>query len=502
MKKAATLLALFLGIVLFVPGQTPEPIDLILALDTSASMSGSYREVNEYISGPFLKEFLRIGDTFHLISFSGAPRLEISRRIEGIGDVEALIGRLFLLLPLDPYTDIAGALDYTERYVVRIPSSRPKQVVFLTDGEQNPAPSAAPEDSGALEVLVDETAARLRRNGTDFHWVTFPVTGSGPSSGRRPAPSRTAPPPAAVQPRVPPEPVITSPEPPDVPSEPAASPEPPAAPPEPEAAPPEPADVPSEPPVPPPEPEAAPPEPPAAPLEFPSAPPEPAVVTSQPPIERASVSGGFNYIPLLIGVGLALILILGLLIFFKARKLNASPNRAVAYAAGRNTDIPADYAADRPNEKTAPAAAFPVIPAEKDDEKPVSKGSVWLSLVVDDQNTNIGRRNIHSLKAGDVYTIGGGKLDDYLIFLVPVPAHIGEVRFDGKQCTFVPKKPQCFPEIGSQPVPDCIGKTIRVVSDKRYEITFHLERYEDPLDSLNNLLHTAALPPKPPKREK
>jgi hypothetical protein len=48
-------------------GQSPK--DLILLLDTSASMSGSYQQVNEYLSGTFLREYLNMGDTFHFIPF-------------------------------------------------------------------------------------------------------------------------------------------------------------------------------------------------------------------------------------------------------------------------------------------------------------------------------------------------------------------------------------------------------------------------------------------------
>jgi hypothetical protein len=436
MKKVVVPLLLFFGIVFFVSGQTAEPIDLILVLDTSSSMSGSYREAADYISGPFLKEFLKIGDTFHLISFSGSPRLEISRRIEGAGDVETILGRLFLMLPLEPYSDIAGALAYTERYVLRIPSSRPKKVVFVTDGEQNPEPGTSPAvpDSGTPETLAGETAARLRRNGTDFHWVSFPPAGTA-------------------------------------------------------------------------SPQAEPPQPPAAeqqPEELPL--PEPPVQMERRP---------FNYTFLFICLGLIFLLILGLIIFFVIRKFRDSPGKIPAYGAedsgeeqklsteeARDTGSPAGYPAGRQHVKILPAAA-PLLRKkdEKDGEDAAAQGTVLVTLVVDDQNTNIGRRNIHSLKAGDVYTIGGGKLDDYFIFLAPVPAHIGEIHFDGSQCTFVPKKPEYFPETGSRPLPDCIGKIIRVVSDKGYELTFHLERYEDPLDALNRLLNSVSLPPKAPYKE-
>jgi hypothetical protein len=322
------------------------------------------------------------------------------------------------MLPLDPYTDIAGALDYTEGYAARLPSARPKKVVFVTDGDQNPAPgTAAAMDAGALETRINETAARLRRNGTDFHLITFPrPVQPAPSAAEPPPPEPPGPPPAAR------EQPDTLPEPPDVQRE-------------------------------------------------------------EPPDDRVSASRGFSYIPLFAGLGAAALLISGLIIFLMTRKLKASPNRTMAYAAGRQ------------KEETPPVTAVPVI---RDKEESLYNGSLLLALVVDDQNTGIGRRNVHSLKAGDVYTVGGGKSDDYLIFLVPVPAHIGEIHFNGGQCTFVPKKPEYFPETGSRPIPGCIGKIIRVISDKGYELTFHFERYEDPLDSLNRLLNSVPLPPKAP----
>jgi len=116
-----------------------------------------------------------------------------------------------------------------------------------------------------------------------------------------------------------------------------------------------------------------------------------------------------------------------------------------------------------------------------------------LSLYVADQNTAIGKRNIHILKEGYRYTIGGGN-SDFLIFLVPVPPHIAELLFDGKQCTLYIIQPKFFPDIDSSQVPNCIGKTIRVISDRQYELHIRLERYEDPLIALNKLLNSIMVP--------
>jgi hypothetical protein len=110
-----------------------------------------------------------------------------------------------------------------------------------------------------------------------------------------------------------------------------------------------------------------------------------------------------------------------------------------------------------------------------------------LSLFVEDQNTAIGRRNIHLLKQGYSLSIGGGK-SDFLIFLVPLPPAIAEIRYNGRSCDLIPRKPQYFPDLGSSELANCIGETVRVVSDKRYELRFRFELYEDPLQALNRLL--------------
>ena len=120
-------------------------------------------------------------------------------------------------------------------------------------------------------------------------------------------------------------------------------------------------------------------------------------------------------------------------------------------------------------------------------------GPLMLNLFVEDQNTAIGRRNIHSVKSGYTFSIGGGK-SDFLIFLVPIPPHIADVNYDGRNCTFIPRNPKYFPDIGSQQVPNCIGKTIRVISDKNYELHIRIEKYEDPLIALNKMLNSILVP--------
>lgn len=224
-------------------------------------------------------------------------------------------------------------------------------------------------------------------------------------------------------------------------------------------------------------------------------------------------------------LGILALLILGLLIFLLARRLHQSPSRAMARA-GRDgsRDRKITARADTPDRmqgagsvkgpppvkepsqrvSKSPAtrqAAEPLPPRRgtpyTDTGRPVRKleyGSPFmLKLFVADQNTLIGKRNTHLVKPGFSYTVGG-RNSDFLIFLVPVPYRIGDLKYETSGCTFYPRKPHYFPDIGNNPVHDCIGKTIRVVSDKGYELFIRLEQYEDPLLELNRLMLSIKIP--------
>jgi len=496
------------------------PMDLIVLLDTSASMSASYRETSDYLIGPFLKEFLRIGDTFHLISFSAAPRLEISRLIEGQGDVETIIARMLLMYPLDPESNLSGALSFAESFTSSLPS-RSKKVILISDG-----------DAANTQSLVDGSTSRFRGLGSDFQYIKVPVTGNGPGSGRA-APAQTASSQGSqttqtaqqgsqtaqgsaqgttqgaqtaqsTQQNETAQTTQTAQGAQTSPSQSAQTTE------------------------------SAQPESssqgtqgatqagssqaqtsagPAATQESSGAsgpaqiqPQSPAQGTGQTQTAQASSSGiaiGNIPTPLIIALALLLLLILILIIIFASRRLHKSPNRVISKAASPASSASSETKASQYTEtrKTEQVLGYPPtqmrpLPKDKvyDENTLPSDGSpLMLNLFVLDQNTAIGKRNIHSLKPGYSFTVGGGN-SDFLIFLVPVPPNIAEVRLDGRNCTFTPRKPQYFPDIGSQSVSNCIGKTFRVISDKKYELHIRLERYEDPLHALNKMLRSIKVP--------
>lgn len=116
-----------------------------------------------------------------------------------------------------------------------------------------------------------------------------------------------------------------------------------------------------------------------------------------------------------------------------------------------------------------------------------ANSSIMLELFVYNQNRAIGRRNVHMLKAGSRQSIGGGR-SSFLVFLVPFPHAVAEVRYDGVSCDLAILKPAYFPYETKSVITDCLNKDFTIVSDKEYEVTFLLREFEDPVKKLNRLL--------------
>ena len=126
-------------------------MDIIVVYDAGIESAADFERTRAYLSGGFLKEFLRTGDTFHLISFTETPRIELSRRVEGPGDYRTIIGRLFLLYPLARSSSLENALRYTEQFVADLPPARLKKVVFFSAKPELAAMTAAEVSAGFNE---------------------------------------------------------------------------------------------------------------------------------------------------------------------------------------------------------------------------------------------------------------------------------------------------------------------------------------------------------------
>jgi hypothetical protein len=503
MKKAILAVILIISAVFCVFGQNSGPIDIVLLLDTSSAMGSSYERVNDYITGAFLSEFLRTGDTFHLITFSSNPRLDIARRISARGDVETIIGRMLIQYPVETGNDVRAAVNYVEAYISTLPP-RPKKIVMVSAGgsDTNNIVSTAKQRLGSKNATLDfvsvtgsqpivnppssgrpspagQTASQQRpSSGTASGTASTGTTASTPPSAGGAA-SSTSPQGASqtsgqssTQPSTssPGSSAVTAPNAADNTTSSAQGVSPSGG-----------------------DKKAA-----SEQKDF-------SVRDDKAASKTQKKSGGsFNpTLLLIIGIIIALLLLI-LLIIFVSRRLGSSPNRVMASvsALGREKE---DRFADHSNDLARYAASQSKRRVTPYSDRPVNNqvgkqptinpaGPLLLNLFVEDQNTSIGKRNIHSLKSGYSLSVGGSKADDFLIFLVPVPSHLGEVRRNGSQLTFVPRKPKYFPDIGSNEVKDCINKKIRIVSDKNYEMWFSFVMYEDPLIALNRVLHSIKVP--------
>jgi hypothetical protein len=387
-------------------------------LDTSAasgtvSARASYEAISGYITGGFLRDYLRVGDTFHLIPFSDKPFLDISRRITSRGDAETIIGRMFLHYPLYPRADIPAALSFAEKHVSSLPA-RPKKIVLVSGGSIRSGFGPA----GISEFA--ETRERLARLNTTLEFMQITPSRNAPVAPPpvQATPEQPTPVPGDTQ-QIEPDPFYFEPLPdtalytPDQDlaetvfpeqTEPAASP----------------VATPSAPPT-------VAPAPTSTPKAEPARTPKPS--RTKPPVPKTTAPG----IP-------ATSLILWLLALL----------------------IPAFFL-------TAVAGKIknPGVNAG-------TSGLLIMNLYVEDQNTYIGRRNIHALKPGYSYTVGG-KNSDFRIFVVPVPPRLGKIRSDGKTVTFTPLLPRYFPELGAMKLEDCVGKTIRIISDTHYVLKIRFD---------------------------
>ena len=618
MKKATIVVCALLLSVLSVFSAEREPMDVVVALDTSAGLYSSYGQISEYLVGPLLVEYLKPGDTFHLVAFSEKARSEISRRVAGREDIETIISRLLITYPLDPYTDLVAAIEELYAYLRTLPPSRPKTVLLLSDGEQSPPPGSPNAGLSAQEAerLIAAGTAKIKAAGWDFRFIKIPLSeellsaarrraaqtaqrvpsekgapavsagaaiGGGGSSSAVSAPAvssaapgmgrvadGTATRPSSAQPGsgAAAQPTAVGPGP-QVPTPQAASdrrradgqnalerasdgpmPEPAPAsgdggiagvPAHTDKGAADAADTVS--PAPPPaENHPATPPPPG---EF--SPAIPTAAASAVAAVKEAVGAAYAAVvafvserlpPLLpyLAIGLAVLVSVAVLLFLGVymKRSHSAPSRLAAGAAKadktrRTAPPPRISAAADPAQEVArssassvpvPVAARPAaLPvqsvqpvrmggdqpgpalrtglARKPELLPVRRNLVvkkadariMLSLWVRDQNRSIGKRNVHLMKAGTTLTLGGGR-SDFLVFLVAVPQRIADIHYDGATCTLLPRRAGYFPDAGSDPIEDCQGKTVRVLSDKGFELFIRLEEFEDPLLKLNSFLRS------------
>jgi hypothetical protein len=163
--------------------------DVVVLLDTSQSALPYFQDVTDFVVSSVVKDYLRRGDTFHLLSFGETAQTEIAQRMVSEADVKSVLGRLYLLYPLARYSDIVGALSYLYQYLADLPESRRKVVIVITDGVHNPPPSSPTfgMESDKVSSAIEAAAGRIRANGWPVHIIKLPFPKPGepgaPASG-------------------------------------------------------------------------------------------------------------------------------------------------------------------------------------------------------------------------------------------------------------------------------------------------------------------------------
>ena len=124
MRSTRLLLVLSILLLVAVCGM-PAGVDLVVMVDTSASMFPVFDDLVNYLLRDILENRLREGDSFHLLSFAGSAEVELTERIEATSDLAQVTGRILLLEPLGRYTDLIGALEWLYDYVRTLPEESP-----------------------------------------------------------------------------------------------------------------------------------------------------------------------------------------------------------------------------------------------------------------------------------------------------------------------------------------------------------------------------------------
>jgi hypothetical protein len=108
---------------------------------------------------------------------------------------------------------------------------------------------------------------------------------------------------------------------------------------------------------------------------------------------------------------------------------------------------------------------------------------------VEQQNHRVGFRNVHRIGTGAARSIGG-RFSSFLIFLVPMPSGIAEIRNVDGRYVFTPLREELFPGV-SGPIEDCLGKEIPFVNAKGRELSLHFREWVSPLEEINRILRSA-----------
>ncbi len=152
-----------------------ENIDLVVMVDTSESMFPYFDDLMNYLVQDLLTTRLHKGDTFHLLSFSGAPEVEIALEVNSEEAAQKAFGRILLLHALGRYTDLVSALQFLSKYTNELPETNPKQILLITDGIHDPPPGSPNlQNAEAVRAAIAQAAQGMKKDGWKFDILRVP----------------------------------------------------------------------------------------------------------------------------------------------------------------------------------------------------------------------------------------------------------------------------------------------------------------------------------------
>jgi hypothetical protein len=116
----------------------------------------------------------------------------------------------------------------------------------------------------------------------------------------------------------------------------------------------------------------------------------------------------------------------------------------------------------------------------------VRRGQRPLVFKVLDQNPYIGTRNIRAIPPGRSCSVGGDG-SNFLIYYLPMPKRIGDIRNTGKQYIFIPRRRERFVSL-EKPLVDCLNVAIEALSLRGQPVRFVFQEYVSPAEAINRLM--------------
>jgi len=171
MKKSLFITILFLISIHLI---VSEQIDNIVLLDTSESMFPYYSGTIDYLIEDIVQQQLEPGDTFHLLSFNDFPEYEISRTIRNESEMQDILKRILLLQPIGKYTDLISAFSFLYEYTGKLQLNSIKRIIILTDGIHDPPPESPYPISPDNSNDIIKISQNMKKQGWNVTLVKFP----------------------------------------------------------------------------------------------------------------------------------------------------------------------------------------------------------------------------------------------------------------------------------------------------------------------------------------